>query len=206
MNVRTYINEALRTEKDPDSYAYAAKAEDGYAHVRLIHAAIGLGGEVGELIRVIDQKRNDLSIIVSGMRKVSSIDWENLTPREALAEEIGDVMWFWALTADVLSHTARLAEWPERERGSYTDPISPIGDVVDALKSFVVYGQNRSDKIERIYRAVNRLPAVMRDLAESNNIPWDLVLEMNISKLHRRYPEKFDDALCESAKRPEDGS
>src|ERR1044072_8062077 len=86
MQTKDYVNDALRTELDAEQFSKSAQLLNDPNIVRLLHAAMGMTTEVGELMDAL--KRH----IFYG----KPLDFVNL------AEEAGDNAWYWAILVDVV--------------------------------------------------------------------------------------------------------
>lgn len=92
MTGNEYQKEALRTECPTRSIRNVmAMKHDWASSVRLLEGLIGLSGEAGEAI----------DILKKCMFQGHDLDGE----REHLAKELGDVMWYLALSADAIGYS-----------------------------------------------------------------------------------------------------
>ena len=164
-----YIKEALRTE----STTFKVDNE------RLLHAAMGLSTEIGEL--VLGHKQD------SG--------------RQNIIEEIGDCYWYLALAYDAIG-----VDSTKRDMGDNMEYIElniedifheltqVSSDLLDILKKSIFYGRELDE--EKILFNLIALETLLGSLAiYSFDIAPEKVMEMNIEKLRKRYPDKFKDVI-----------
>lgn len=92
MTGNEYQKEALRTESPTKSFRNVMVMEhDWSGSIRLLEGLIGLSGEAGEAI----------DILKKCMFQGHNLDDE----REHMAKELGDVMWYLALSADAIGYS-----------------------------------------------------------------------------------------------------
>lgn len=157
----------------------------------LIHAAMGLAGEVGELAEC--ELKWPLARTKPDKEKA----------RENLVEELGDACWFIALGADTLTISFE-SIWIGAElhadepfpnaltrSGAAKALCATSGMFVDAVKRHTVYNKPW-DQREACRGLVFSLRYILRICARSR-IEIEEVLAHNIEKLRERYPEKYTD-------------
>lgn len=182
MNLETYYGEALRTHV-PRGLTFD-----------LNHSVIGLVTEIGEVATVI--KRNE----------IYGKPWDD-EMRGHLAEELGDICWYIPCGLQALGHEnpAQVFDW------LMYDQIIPLSQL-DCVKAMAYaagrlakscdtlkYKQGRiilqraalTDDYGAILGAVHRL-------CEIHMLDFSAILEGNIAKLRKRYPEKFTAELAEA--------
>ena len=140
---------------------------------RLLHAAMGLVTEIGELYET--------------------------TCELHLAEELGDICWYLALGLDALGVNWDDVEIiPEDDffkavRGETSDQTLVIlsSELLDMLKKFIFYG--REIQLEKAAsHLVMMKNALHWALIYSNpDLTLEMITEANMKKLKARYPDKF---------------
>lgn len=146
--------------------------------ISTMHGIIGIQTEVSELVLCV---RNTLH----GYETLDEVNFK---------EELGDILWY-------LSAIGRAEGWDSFEYGIQplvyhnkwekvlTDLQIVAGNLVDCVKKSLFYGINinvlavRNNSVA-IYHYVNNLCSIF---------DWDIeeLMAQNISKLKKRYPEKF---------------
>jgi len=177
MNFKEYVAAAVRTESEfhvMDSSALVhEKLND-----RLLHAAIGMQTELGEMFEALFLKTRD----------GSELDIVNLR------EELGDVMWYLAIACDNIDfYDLEFEQYWNPKFEDFHDYIYEINDltinVLDSVKKSVFYKKPYDmelfiSRITQIFQLSGHLSGLLE---------WDLhkLCEINIEKLRARYPEKF---------------
>lgn len=173
-HLETYISNALRTESEPQFLdGIAETLEDGElaiigrTKVRLIHAAMGMASEINELIEATDSVN--------------------------LLEELGDVMWYWAVAVHALGHPphqvlmlAERIEKPE-EGNAREDLFVAIGELNDMAKKHAFYDKSLGNSM----LVLARILWLVEFLVQASGESLEYVMDRNIAKLKARYPEKF---------------
>jgi hypothetical protein len=145
-----------------------------YTMVRTLHATMGLCTEVGELYEAWGHANKD----------PKKIDRTNL------AEEIGDIFWYLALAYDAKLFTPPLPA----QYALSTKPGAILRDLVirtnralDCSKKQVFYGKHPetlSAHLDAVYRSTMAL-------VKAFGLDASTIMEVNLAKLRKRYPEKF---------------
>lgn len=137
---------------------------------RLLHAAMGLCTEVGELFEVESEQH--------------------------LIEEVGDVYWYLALAHDALGLDFERYEieidldtWNPRGESPIESLSIYTTDLLDMVKKQVFYG--RPIDLQKAELTLFTLKAVLKAALIMEDIDPKAVLQANINKLTTRYPEKF---------------
>lgn len=184
MIVEEYVQNALVTES-ADKAPILNRMDHQY---RLVHIALGLSSELSELV----------SMLTSG--QVDDIN---------LAEELGDIFWYCAISVDVLGvgsgEVFSFATDAERSRRLSTlqrgSPILPrliydltiyVGELSDLVKKHVFYG-----KLIDVEHYVNSLACIVHTsehILHVFGITAQDAMDRNIAKLRSRYGEKFTEA------------
>ncbi len=169
------------TEYAPKAMAFAsiqATPKDD-----LIHAALGMTSDTGELLECVAEP------LVFG----NEVDVVNLT------EELGDVIWFTNLAASVLNLDLQTAYVKAIEGndlvGSTTQtsmmwPAIETARFADRVKGHAIYGKPldlaaAEDELGNIVLSLTALAGIWE-------ISLERILEANIAKLTARYGAKFD--------------
>lgn len=192
MDIEQYQERALRTAK-----VLPTLAEN------LMHCALGIGSEAGELSETI------------------ACAWMNM-PFDAnnIIEEIGDACWY----AAVMCH---FMDWRFEDMFQDPDTLSeasaPLahavigrnppamtlvynsfaGEILTIVKAHVIYGKELDDEL--LKRKLELFISAASLLSNVHDIPFELVtLARNIDKLKMRYPDKYSDvaALERADKKP----
>lgn len=176
--MNSYQQSALRTLSD--QYHIGAINPD------LLHAAIGIGTEAGELIEALHVGKNG----------VSEYDTVNLI------EEMGDVMWYVAVACHALAtdiatiriehHAGYINALVADHRGLGGIAILMASDasrIQDVLKRTIYYGAplNTTAIIELLKHIITLIEVGC--LMLSTNI--EAACAINIAKLQRRFPDRF---------------
>lgn len=196
MSIDQYIKAAIRTERipsfeitfpehvfrlvDPNAGEVivrvpARKSQQGgilgTIQARLLHSALGMSTEIGELLAGIAQDD-----------KVN------------IAEELGDIMWYWAVGMDALDLHELPATSPLRGLDlAVVKTGAPLVQAIcvwaDLVRRHVIHGKDL-----RVEDAGHALLDVYRQASLVAIGGGDIysVMEANINKLRIRFPEKYD--------------
>lgn len=176
MNLETYYHEALRTLV-PRGLAFD-----------LNHSVIGLVTEIGEAATLV--KRNE----------IYGKPWDD-EMRAHLAEELGDICWYIPCGLQALGgdHSETIG-WLRRA------DAPPFGQF-DAIK-MMASGAGRlcqesdklpyADGLQRVMDCYERVLTGVISLCQIHSLDFAAVLDQNIEKLRKRYPEKFTAELAEA--------
>ena len=157
----------------------------------LIHAALGLASEAGELATTINAAWMQLPF-----------DPDNIV------EELGDAFWFSAYLAqlmdarfeDLTLEPANASDMSNELAAAVLgrNPVALCmclnafaGDVATIVKSHVIYGKDLDDTM--LLRKLQLYVTTLHLLSNIHDIPVDYVLTSNISKLQQRYPGSYSD-------------
>lgn len=83
MNTRLYIKDAIRTDLDTEGYMNLIQ-DLGPSQLRLIHAALGIAGEAGEIVDIIKK----------------GVIYDKPGTSDVLLKECGDLLWYMAIMLD----------------------------------------------------------------------------------------------------------
>lgn len=199
MSIDQYIKAAIRTERVPtfdiahpevrrrfetesaafevsvSAYTSSHDGVLGTTAVRLLHSALGMSTEISEL--------------VGALRKGDPVN---------IVEELGDVMWYWAVGMDALGLTTLQPLRSMLQIQDYRDGM-PLVDAIcawaDLVRRHVVHGKplaiNAGEVLLDVYRNVGLL-------ALAHGADMRVVMEKNIAKLRVRFPEKYDGVRFEN--------
>lgn len=188
MELRDYVNQALRTKSNTISPEYGNRSG---ADVDIFHGIFGLLTEAVEIL-------NPLKAAMYYRREPDYIN---------LAEELGDACWYLALICS--RDPLLLDEW-QKQHGSFDglDAVLNTHSVFEAAASLVTLTSRACENLEqalflrdeelfmatyreRYQRLLYNLPRVLEYLAHLFNIPMGRIFESNIAKLRKRYPDSF---------------
>lgn len=140
---------------------------------RLLHAAMGLCTETGELFDLKDAQH--------------------------AIEEIGDVCWYLALAFDAIGESFEdttvldMDTFASEVRGESFEVSMVIytTEVLDLLKKSIFYG--RAIDHEKLFSTLAMIKSILwHGVANTPlGVTFDEVLDVNVAKLKKRYPEKF---------------
>ena len=158
MRLHEYQKKAIRTLSAKKSIIL-----DGVMQ-QLLHSALGISGEVGEIIQGEGNKNN-------------------------INEECGDTMWYVAAGADALCIDLEDIEIDS----STVDPVSDLqiasSYFTDKVKRAIFYGTEiDNSEIEKCFGVII---GCIQEICREYYIDPEDCLERNIGKLLIRYPEKF---------------
>jgi hypothetical protein len=168
MTIEEYIKAAVRTESHPNKFLNNLVSPGLFGDTetkfkcRLLHGAIGLCTEVGELAEYFLEGK----------------------PEENLKEELGDLLWYCAIIWDA---TDTVPFIPDGETSCIETLTSAIGNVQDVIKRSLFYGKDLD--LDRLLDNVSRVYDYC--LCTLDSFGLEETMEANIAKLKVRYPEKF---------------
>jgi NTP pyrophosphatase (non-canonical NTP hydrolase) len=182
--IEEYQALALRTAKDM-----------GSIENNLVHAALGIGSEAGELSETIVAAWLNLPYVMDN-----------------LSEELGDCAWFAALMCSVMSWNFEDLILEPAEASDLSNELAAAvlrrnppalvmclsafaGGVLTVVKAGVVYGKEM-DVVE-LKRKLSLYVTTIGLISDIHDIPFvQFTLAANIAKLQKRYPEKYSDAAA----------
>lgn len=172
MNITEYIVESQRTMAD------VFHLNDEKEH-RLLHGAIGIVTEIGELFEATNTREIDIVNV---------------------GEEIADVYWYLAIfqreygfTLDCMS-TAHLGTGYASMDSLMCASFVHSANLLDKFKKKAYY--NRDMDSGDVYKLCEQLNYCMRNILDWIGIPLETVLQNNIDKLRVRFPDKFDNTFA----------
>jgi NTP pyrophosphatase (non-canonical NTP hydrolase) len=181
MHISTYLELSSRTEKKfPDGMALSQNRAE------LLHAALGVAGEAGEIAEAFLQSYQGMPLDVIN-----------------LGEEAGDFGWFLAALSRLNHISAEVIE-TEIAQGYKAAPSSlevagqqlcaASGRIVDLIKKDVIYGKQLDSAVlvVEILSAWHQLGTFICAIC----MDPDRVFEANIAKLAKRFGDKYSDTAA----------
>ena len=160
MNFAEYLPLAHRTEK-----MYPTMVE------RFVHAALGIGGEIGELFA------KDLD----------------------LKEELGDLLWYMAI---LFNSSTLVVNMPSYRRGTLDFErecfVEDAGELIGLVKKMHIYNQSFEKLEPEIQGRLDKMVQSIYVMADCFDLDVSEIMEHNIDKLRKRYPEKYTDEAAEA--------
>lgn len=166
MKLHEYVPLALRTES-PLIFGTNQKVS------RLLHCAMGICTETAELV--------------------------GHTSTLNLMEEMGDLAWYWAIGSDAIGFKVPECFRPLAS-GSLTysiiqdDLVMAAGDLLDHLKKAAFYGKPIDEGA--VTGKLCKILGSLIELCDDQGFELSDVLEANIRKLTKRYPDRFTAAAA----------
>ena len=163
--------------------------------MNLIHAALGIGSETGELAETIGGNWMD----VPGAQGVINI-----------GEECGDGCWYaalashhmgWKFETMLITNPAALREMSySLHKASQTFSPAALqiclsafaGEILTIIKAYAVYGKPMNE--EKLNEMLSLYVTSLAFIAEVHGLLFADVLGQNIAKLQKRFPDKYSDA------------
>ena len=185
MTLPEYIQAAKRSEGDyrptqdwcggPRSMVpfNASRGHPVLPDYRILHAAMGLGTEAGELVEAM------LKPMDSPLARTDRI------------EEIGDLAWYCAILMDAVGLYS-VAPVEVDATTALWRLVMEAGAINDLVKRFLFYGAEFN--LELCRERLGRVWNILRALAQGEGCSLETVLCRNVSKLMKRYPQKFTEA------------
>jgi len=162
MKFEDYIKLAVRTESQFNPITGIAFTRDE----RLLHAAMGMVTESGELIDAIKKH----------------LFYGKPVDKVNMKEEIGDVCWYVALACDVLGIV------PDAVIVGPADVLCQAMAAVYGSATCLIHSNNE----DTVMVSVNQVMGSMFAICENQSFSLGEILDTNIAKLKSRYPDKFD--------------
>ena len=185
MKFKQYTAGALRTEST--LCPLAPEVEDRGLSNRLYHAILGLCTEMHEVYDAIELKDPNT--------------WDNVN----ILEEFGDQFWYIAIAADELKITKQINDFKFEsvDNATLCNPMSKYifiknlrqlqAGLLDICKKVMFYGEQLDLEVvkENIFTQYLMLRANIVLISQDEET-IDSVMHINIAKLKKRYPKKFD--------------
>ncbi len=180
MNKIDTVEQYLELSKRTLSYNFCNVSEEDQVQ---LHGAIGLATEAIELHQALLAK-DDINI----------------------AEELGDCAWYTAIflrgfsdkldlnILHVIPETVATSDWSDTTKDDLINKLLEFsGFILDQYKRKTFY--NKVDE-ERILDGVKQFYILLQLLTLQFNLTFNQVMEANINKLSKRYPEGYSDYLA----------
>lgn len=170
MDFEEYYIGSLKTEK-MDYDTVRSRLNDDHA-IRLLHATLGLGSEIAELMTINPRIEN---------AKVN------------IAEEIGDIYWFSVLAIDAIDCMRKvpvMIPWLVFEvKQCLSDPWEMMNKNIERIqsdmKAFLFYG--RKLELKKLIFAVSKIIDAATSIGHSNGLSQKDIMKINRAKLQKRY-------------------
>lgn len=183
MTTAEHVNYAIRTlpdlGKDKETQTQIIVSEEIGMKLNLSHMALGLAGELGEIVNC------------TGTELKLKIDTVNL------AEELGDQYWY--LSCYCYLRNVPVPDGDNLKLDIENDLcfellISSISELVDLVKRFVAYNKeiDRAKELETVYN----IYVALKLFESAYGLEGSSIREKNIHKLKVRYPAKYSDNLA----------
>lgn len=168
MDLREYQLAAMRTAKKLP------------LDLAMVHGAMGVASEIAEFLEALDTAQ-------------ASSDSDEVFD---ITLELGDAFWFLTYMTDSLGvgiHNLPhiLDVVPSVEFYSSSKPVIAAGEILTLVKRHMFYGK-RVD-LQKLLDQIGITWIALTQCAVALNINPHYVLEMNIEKLKRRYPQAYSD-------------
>jgi len=137
-----------------------------YQEDRLIHGAIGLCGEVGEI-------------------------YQNENCVKNMLEEIGDCLWYISLILDGAGYQLDDIFYNVEVGDVLEELVVNTSIIADQIKRLIYYKADFTNKFEW---AMERTLQCLHLLAKQHDSTLHTCMEVNINKLKIRYPNNFDES------------
>ena len=191
INASNYHEYVCRTEDDSylNPHLRLSPVDGNPYQMRLLHSAIGLVTETSEFADDIDK---------------FFFHHESLS-KSHLQEELGDQLWYVGVAVDALGISIAELGPVQIRLGQDTSQKRLLrvalrlcietGEYMDQVKKFIFYGRgiNEDELKEKLRRLLGFITAAASEL----DISVEQLMQENIEKLRKRYPERFteEDAL-----------
>lgn len=187
MTFEAYVPLVTRTETPPNfaflnlikkAWCQIEDLQENVALIRGLHAVIGLCTELGELVDDVENAR------LTG----KLIDIVNFRA------ELGDLCWYEAILRDSFDYRI-YPVWTNVSAGDglqYTlnRLTGIVGNLMDFYKRWMFYG--KEPDVLALSTVVDTFSFLLATLCYSAGTTVEEVRRVNIAKLQKRYPEKFD--------------
>lgn len=145
----------------------------GQDDINLLHSAIGVSTEVGEIVECVQNKKH------------ADIDIVNLS------EECADVMWYLAIPIrDYVLNLKKLNSLVPIKT-TVSQLVVDSANFLDMMKKAAFYG--KIINIHEVEDHVINLYVHMITMAHKYNFDLELAMKNNQDKLRARFPDKYDD-------------
>ena len=153
---------------------------------RVQEALLGLIGETGEIVDV-------------AKKHLFQSETDAQLPREQLAEEIGDVLWYMAELADGMQ--SQMADFSLMEFAYLDNKVRKHNRARPGIehmaegtcrRALQIYSAVCSSQYKSVGMDYRRLLLMLAQLAYAAGYRMEEIAQMNIEKLEKRYPQGFD--------------
>ena len=190
MDSETYINNCLRTAScDEDAILSRLSGPK----IQLLHAAMGISTEVGELIYPSDT--------INVTEELGDLCWYVSIGVAALRDSGVQVSWDDFIHADIdeiLSDTAYMAS--QTYEAHIRSLVVYSSEFLDMAKKYMFYGRelNTTDTIDVLRRIVHGVITCIMcmNIHRTVHVTIEDVWETNIEKLRKRYGDKFTEGAA----------
>ena len=159
MTPNEYQRLALRTAPFPIERKLISQND------RLLHGAIGLCGEVGEI-------------------------YQNDSDRKNMLEEIGDCLWYISLMLDGAGYQLDDIFYNVPVGDTMQELVINSAIIADQVKRLIYYGADFKDCFEK---SMEKMIQCLNRLALENHSTLEECMTANINKLQIRYPNAFSE-------------
>lgn len=155
-----------------------------HEHDALIHAAIGLCGEIGEVVRAVGNGDR------INLREEFG-DWEFYA--EAVAQSIG------ASNDEIVAKRDFLSHLPFLRRTHLEGVQVAASDLLDIAKKLWVYGHSLSEKREDLITQLATFYIYLDDLEQEYQMDAEEIMEHNMQKLEKSENARYKDGQYSDA-------
>jgi len=188
MNYIEYVKNVLRTESPKNPFT--KEVEDLGLNYRLYHGILGINTEIGEILEAYDKSKE------TG----SKLDYVNL------GEETGDILWYIGVISNVFGIEKELYSIEISDKNvdinHFPAKLEILANtLLDMTKKTMFYGkQLEEEKVKKLITEIFVLTNIyINSLGiKVDSITFENVMDTNIKKLKKRYPEKFNDENAEN--------
>lgn len=151
--------------------------DDNYnLNMHLLMCTLGIIGESAEFAKVWDDHYLEVDTVTGGSEET----------KNRIVDEAGDVLWYIAELATW--NGSSMFDWYTASFECDTPNEYAIGQFADAVKKYVFHHQKHGTAF------LKTIPQIMRSIRLTMHflhVPLSYVMEYNITKLQKRYGEKF---------------
>lgn len=143
---------------------YIEESKRTSAYDSLAHSALGVGGETREIVEILQVK-----------------NLNNLKNSEQLKEELGDLMWYVAMGYRASGFVPNITLV-----SPYVTLYYYSAKYMEHVKKYIF--NDRNDEKGLVHFSLNQLYSYC---SQFKNIPFEDILDYNIEKLYKRYPDGY---------------
>lgn len=178
MEIKEYLEKSERTL----SYQFNSNK----SVEKLLHGTIGMITEVDEFLENFSEES-----WLQRLRVAIGIE-KNKFDSINVIEELGDITWYAAIffrEFPTMSYSDIIPSEVSSPFKSSLQIMSFSCEILDMMKKKIYYNKDYSD--ENLQMLVSEIMSIVLGICEYYNISIEDVFQRNISKLEKRYPEKF---------------